>query len=259
MRTIVCIKQVPETNEVKINSESNSLIREKGNMTINPVDMYALEEAIRLSGETCGSSTAVSMGIPEVSELLRNAIGLGIDDAVLLSDRAFAGADTLATAYALSMGIKKLGDYDLIICGRNSTDGDTGQVGPSLAEKLGIPHITCVNRIIETGTDYIRCSRLSENGHEIVEMSLPGLITVVKGINEPRLPSLTRMMKARRADIPILTAGDINADINLCGFTGSPTKVVSTNVPVKETSIEMFSGSEEEQAQMLIEKLNRLL
>ncbi|OPX45230.1 acryloyl-CoA reductase electron transfer subunit gamma [Ruminiclostridium hungatei] len=259
MRTIVCIKQVPETNEVKIDSENNSLIREKSNMAINPVDMYALEEAIQLSRVSGGSSTAMSMGIPEVSELLRNAIGLGIDEAVLLSDIAFAGADTLATAYALSMGIKKLGDYDLIICGRNSADGDTGQVGPSLAEKLGIPHITCVNRIIETESDYIRCSRLSENGYEIVEMSLPGLITVVKGINEPRLPSLARMMKARKADIPILTARDIDADIKLCGFTGSPTKVVSTHIPLKETNIEMFTGSEEEQAQLLIERLNRLL
>jgi len=259
LRTIVCIKQVPETNEVKINNENNSLIREKSNMAINPVDMYALEEAIQLSRVSGGSSTALSMGIPEVSELLRNAIGLGIDEAVLLSDIAFAGADTLATAYALSMGIKKLGGYDLIICGRNSTDGDTGQVGPSLAEKLGIPHITCVNRIIETGEDYIKCSRLSENGHEIVEMSLPGLITVVKGINEPRLPSLARMMKARKADIPILTARDIHADINLCGFTGSPTKVVSTHIPLKETDIEMFTGSEEEQARLLVERLNRLL
>ncbi|HOJ12182.1 MAG TPA: electron transfer flavoprotein subunit beta/FixA family protein, partial [Clostridiales bacterium] len=149
MNIIVCVKQVPATNEVKLNKETNTIIREGVEAIINPFDMYAIEEGLRIKENTNGKVTVLSMGIPSVANQLKETVALGVDDTVLLSDRAFAGSDTLATSYALSMGIKKIGEYDLIICGKQATDGDTAQVGPSLAEKLGIPHTTYVRKIEE--------------------------------------------------------------------------------------------------------------
>jgi electron transfer flavoprotein beta subunit len=195
------------------------------------------------------------MGIPSVSELLKETIALGVDEAVLLSDRAFAGADSLATSYALSMGIKKISEYDVIICGKQATDGDTAQVGPSLAEKLGIPHTTYVRKIEEIKKGYIRCQRLTEDGFEVIEMPLPAVITVVKEINEPRLPSIKGMMRAKKAVINVWTADDIGADKDLCGLKGSPTQVVKTFVPVHDIQSEMLEGKPDEQAKKLCEKL----
>ena len=223
--------------------------------SINPFDTYAVEEALRIKDNHTGKVTAISMGIPSVSDMLKQTIGLGVDEAVLLSDRAFAGADSLATSYALSMGIKKIGEYDLIICGKQATDGDTAQVGPSLAEKLGIPHTTYVRKIEEIKERYLRCQRLTENGYEVIEMPLPAVITVVKEINEPRLPSIKGMMRAKKAVVNVWTADDICADINLCGLKGSPTQVVKTFVPIHDVQSEMFDGTPCEQAKKLSEKL----
>lgn len=255
MNIIVCVKQVPATTEVKMNKETNTIIREGVESIINPFDTYAIEEGLRLKDKTGGKVTVLSMGIPSVAELLKETIALGVDDAILLSDRAFAGSDTLATAYALSMGVRKIGNYDLIICGKQATDGDTAQVGPSLAEKLGIPHTTYVRKIEEVGEGYIRCQRLTEDGYEVIEMPLPAVITVVKEINEPRLPSLKGMMRAKKAVVPIWTADEINADKSLCGLKGSPTQVVKTFVPVHDIQSEMIEGSSEEQAKKLADKL----
>lgn len=255
MNIIVCIKQVPGTNEVKINKETNTIIREGVEAIINPFDTYAVEEALRIREKTNGRVTVLSMGIPSVAELLKETIALGVDEAILLSDRAFAGADTLATSYTLSMGIKKLGSFDLVICGKQATDGDTAQVGPSLAEKLCVPHTTYVRKIEEIREGYIRCQRLTDDGYEVIEMPLPAVITVVKEINEPRLPSLKGMMRAKKAVIPIWTAEDINADVNKCGLMGSPTQVVKTFVPVHDIKSEMLEGSPDEQAFKLAEKL----
>ena len=255
MNIIVCVKQVPATNEVKINKETNTIIREGVEAIINPFDMYAIEESLRVKENIGGKVTALSMGIPSVANQLKETIALGVDDAVLLSDRAFAGSDTLATSYALSMGIKAIGTYDLIICGKQATDGDTAQVGPSLAEKLKIPHTTYVRKIEEIKDGYIRCQRLTEDGYEVIEMMLPALITVVKEINEPRLPSIKGMMKAKKATVKILTADDINADKSLCGLKGSPTQVVRTFIPIHDIDSELIEGSPEEQAEKLINKL----
>lgn len=255
MNVIVCIKQVPGTNEVKMNNETNTIIREGVESIVNPFDVYAIEEGVRIKERTDGKVTAISMGIPSVAEMLRETIALGVDEAVLLSDRAFAGSDTLATAYALSMGIKKIGAYDLIICGKQAIDGDTAQVGPSLAEKLGIPHTTYVRKIDEIRDGYIRCERMTDDGYEVIEMTLPALITVVKEINEPRLPSLKGMMRAKKAQIPVWTADDVGADKELCGLKGSPTQVIRTFVPVHETKSEMIQGEPAEQARILVEKL----
>ena len=255
LNIIVCVKQVPATNEVKINKETNTIIREGVEAIINPFDSYAVEEGLRIKDRLGGKVTVMSMGIPSVADLLKETIGLGVDDAVLLSDRAFAGADTLATSYALSMGVRKIGACDLIICGKQATDGDTAQVGPSLAEKLGIPHTTYVRIIEEIGEGYIRCQRLTEDGFEVIEMPLPAVITVVKEINEPRLPSIKGMMRAKKAVVSVWTADDIGADKNLCGLKGSPTQVVRTFVPVHDIQSEMIEGAPDEQAAKLAEKL----
>lgn len=255
MNVIVCVKQVPGTNEVKWNKETNTIIREGVEAIINPFDTYAVEEGVRIKEQTGGKATVISMGIPSVAELLKETIAVGIDDAVLLSDRAFAGADSLATSYALSMGIKHIGEYDLIICGKQAMDGDTAQVGPGLAEKLGIPHTTYVRRIEEIREGYIRCQRMTEDGYEVIEMPLPAVITVVKEINEPRLPSLKGMMKSKRAQVKVWTTDDIGADKSLCGLKGSPTQVVKTFVPVHDVNSEMIEGTPEEQASYLARKL----
>jgi len=255
LNVIVCVKQVPATNEVKMNKETNTIIREGVEAIINPFDTYAIEEGVRIKQKMGGKTTVISMGIPSVANLLKEAIAVGIDEAVLLSDRAFAGSDSLATSYALSKGIEKIGDYDLIICGKQAIDGDTAQVGPGLAEKLGIPHTTYVRKIEEIKEGYIRCQRMTEDGYEVIEMSLPAVITVVKEINEPRLPSLKGMMKAKRVEVKVMTASDIGADINLCGLKGSPTQVVKTFVPTHDVQSEMIEGEPKKQAEQLAKKL----
>lgn len=255
MNIIVCVKQVPATNEVKMNKETNTIIREGIEAIINPFDTYAIEESVRIKEKIGGKTTVLSMGIPSVANLLKETLAVGIDEAVLLSDRTFAGADSLATSYALSKGIEAIGDYDLIVCGKQAIDGDTAQVGPGLAEKLGIPHTTYVRKIEEIREGYIRCQRMTEDGYDIIEMPLPAVITVVKEINEPRLPSLKGMMRAKRAVVTVLTAKDIGADSDLCGLKGSPTQVVKTFVPVHDVQSEMIEGEPEEQAKKLVKKL----
>ncbi|NLM11245.1 MAG: electron transfer flavoprotein subunit beta/FixA family protein [Clostridiaceae bacterium] len=255
MNIIVCVKQVPGTNEVKINRETNTIVRESAEAIINPFDEHAIEEGVRLKEKTGGKVTVLSMGIPKVADLLRETIAVGVDDAVLLTDRAFAGADTLATSYALAMGIRKLGEFDLIICGKQAIDGDTAQVGPSLAEKLGIPHATYVRKIEEIRDGYMRCQRMTDDGYEVIEMPLPALITVVKEINEPRLPSIKGKLKAKKTEVKVLSAEDIGADLNLCGLKGSATQVIKTFTPVHEVKAEMIDGTAREQARTLVDKL----
>ena len=256
MKVIVCVKQVPGTTEVKMNKETNTIIREGVEAVINPFDSYAVEEGLRIkerAGE--GKVTVLSMGIPSVADILKETIALGADETVLLSDRAFAGADTLATAYALSMAIKKIGEFDIILCGKQATDGDTAQVGPSLAEKLGIPHTTYVRKIEEIKDGVIRCQRMTDDGYEVIEMPLPAVITVVKEINEPRLPSLKGMMRSKKAEIPVWTLADVGADPELCGLKGSPTQVVETFVPEHNINSEMIEGEPKEQANKLADIL----
>ena len=255
MNVIVCIKQVPGTTEVKMNKETNTIIREGIKSIINPFDTFAIEEALRIKDKFNSKVTGLSMGIPDTSILLKEAMSLGVDEAYLLSDRAFAGADSLATAYTLSMGIKYINDYDLIICGKQATDGDTAQVGPSLAGKLNIPYITYVSEIQELKDGYIRCKRLIENGYEIIESILPALITVVEDINVPRLPSIKSLRESFHKKITMLNANDINADTTLTGLNGSPTQVVKTFIPEYDITSEIIEGNPDEQADKLVDKL----
>lgn len=255
MQIIVCVKQVPATNEVKLNKETNTLIREGVEAIINPFDTYAIEEGLRLKQRFGGMVTALSMGIPGVAELLKQSIALGVDRAVLLSDRKFAAADSLATARALSGGIRKIGNFDLIICGKQATDGDTAQVGPGLAEQLGIPHTTYVRSIEYVGGKIIRCTRLTDGGQDTVEMVLPALITVVKDINVPRLPSIRGLRRAGSTAVKVWGADDIQADERHIGLKGSPTQVVKTFVPSHTTESELLTGTASEQARRLLDRL----
>jgi len=258
MNIVACIKQVPGTTEIKIDPETNTLVREGVESIINPFDCYALEEAVRLRERCGGKVIAISMGPPQADAALRETISLGADEAILLSDRAFAGSDTWATSYVLSKAIAKMADYDVIICGRQTLDGDTGQVGPELAEMLEIPFVAYVSKVEEIREGYIRVQRMVEEGYETIEMSLPAAITVVKEINVPRLPSLRGSMKAKTAQIPVWTATDIGVEGNKVGIAGSPTRVVKVFFPQRTRNSEMLQGSLEEQVEQLLERLQNI-
>ena len=255
MNIIVLVKQVPDTSEVKINRETNTLIRDGVPSIINPYDRYAIEEALRLREKHGGKVTAVTMGPPQAVEALKEAVSLGVDDVVLLSDRAFAGADTWATSYALSQGIRKIADYDLVIAGKQAIDGDTAQVGPETADMLGIPFVAYIRKIEQVEGRTMVAERLMDEGYDVVETSLPALITVVKEINEPRVPSLKGKMKAKSLKVTAWTAKDIGADETKLGLKGSPTQVVRIFPPAPRGQREILSGSIEEQVATVAKKL----
>ena len=259
MNMVVCIKQVPGTTEIKIDPETNTLVREGVLSIINPFDCYALEEAVRLRERCGGKVIAISMGPPQAEEALRETISLGADEAILLSDRALAGSDTWATSYILSRAMAKIADYDVIICGRQTLDGDTGQVGPGLSEMLGIPFVAYVSKVEELRDGYIRVQRMVEEGYETIEMALPAVITVVKEINVPRLPSLRGSMKAKAAQIPVWSAEDIGVEGDKAGIAGSPTRVVKIFFPQRTHKSEMLQGSTEEQLEQLVERLREIV
>ncbi len=274
MNVIVCIKQVPNTADVKIDPKTNTLIREGVESIINPFDTYAIEEAARLKEKFGGKVTVISMGPPQADAALREAISLGCDEAILISDRAFAGSDTWATSYTLSQAIKKIGSFDVIICGKQASDGDTAQVGPGIATHLDIPQVTYVKKIEEINPvrdtsnldnstkvsngvkdNRARVERLVEEGFEVVETSMPCLLTVVKEINTPRLPSLKGKMKAKSAQIIKWGAKDMDCDPKQIGLEGSPTKVVRIfNPPPRKGGIKL-TGEPQEAVDKLVELL----
>lgn len=259
MHTIVCIKQVPGSTDVKIDPDRGTLIREGVESIVNPFDMYAIEEGLRLKERFKGRVTVISMGPPQAKEALKEAVAMGCDQAILLCDEAFAGADTWATAYTLSKAIEQLGSYDLIICGRQAIDGDTGQVGPGIACQLGIPQLTYVSKIEEVNLNEkkIRVERLLEEGKEVVEAPLPALLTVVKDINQPRYPTILGIRRAAKTEIPVWTVNNLKVNPKLIGLEGSPTRVVKVfTPPVREGKAEIIkSDSVEEAASILVERL----
>ncbi|MBN1696957.1 MAG: electron transfer flavoprotein subunit beta/FixA family protein [Spirochaetales bacterium] len=257
MKVIVCIKQVPDTTNVKINPETNTLIREGVESIINPFDMYALEEGLRIKEKYGGEVIALSMGPPQVSISLKEAISLGIDNAYLLSDRAFAGSDTLATAYTLAAGINALDGADIILMGKQAIDGDTGQVGPGVAENLSLPHITDVRKIEAIDSSgYIVVERLLENGYLRLKTKLPVILTVVKEINEPRLPSLKGKMRAKKEEVAVWTKDDLDVDMERIGLTGSPTQVIKIFTPPKPSGGKIFQGEPGDMVKQLIDHLH---
>jgi electron transfer flavoprotein beta subunit len=259
MHFVVCIKQVPDTHDVKINPETNTLMREGVESIINPFDMYAIEEGLRLRDRLGGTVTALTMGPPQAEVALREAIAMGVNQAILVSDRAFAGSDTWATSYTLSKALEKIGDYSVILFGKQASDGDTAQVGPGVATHLDLPQITYVRKIEEIDQDRIVAERLLESGFESIESPLPCVLTVVKEINEPRLPSLKGKMAARKAEITKWGAADIAADPAKLGLNGSPTKVVRIFSPTPREGGEMIEGDPDEIARKLVEKLKDII
>jgi electron transfer flavoprotein beta subunit len=255
MHIVTCIKQVPETTDVRINPETNTLMREGVESIVNPFDTYAIEESLRIREKTGGKVTALSMGPPQAENALREAISMGVDEAILVSDRAFAGSDTWATSYTLAMTIRKLGDVSLVICGKQASDGDTAQVGPGIATHLEMPQITYSRKVEDIDDNRIVAERLLEGGYEVIEAPLPCLLTVVKEINEPRLPSLKGKMSARKARIPTWGAEDIDADPQKLGLDGSPTKVVKIFSPPPRGGGEILEGDPDEVVPDLVEKI----
>jgi len=260
MEIIVCIKQVPGTTNVKIDTQRGTLIRDGVESIMNPFDEYALEEGVRIKEKYGGRVIAITMGPPQAEAVLREAISRGADEGVLLTDKAFAGADTWATSYTLSEGIKKIGAYDMIICGKQAIDGDTAQVGPSLAEHLNIPHCAYVRKIenIDIENKYIIVHRMMEDGTDVIKMPLPALITVVKEINTPRLPSFKRMVLAKKAQLAVWGQKELRCDVNKIGLKGSPTNVEKVFTPPPRHGGEYIEGTPQEQARKLIEKLKQL-
>lgn len=233
MEILACIKQVPDTSEIKIDPVTNTLIRKGVPSIVNPFDMNAVETAIQLKEANPGSTvTLLTMGPPAATEALRDCFAMGCDRAVLLTDRAFAGADTYATSYALAVAAQKLGKFDVIVCGMQAVDGDTGQVGPEMAEHLGIPQVTyAIDAKIEEGK--LVCQRQQEDGYEVVECQLPALITVTKAINSPRHANVRGKIKAKRYEVEMLSADALGdkLDRSKIGLKGSPTKVKSAAPP----------------------------
>lgn len=255
MKIVVCIKQVPDTTDVKINPETNTLVREGVDSIINPFDMYAIEEGIRIKERMNGEVIALSMGPPQAEDALREAIALGCDDALLLTDRNFAGADTWATSYTLARGIKSIGEVDLVICGKQAIDGDTAQVGPGVAEMLNIPCISYVGKIEEIDEEHLKAYRMMEGGYHIIESPLPCLITVVKEINEPRMPSLRGKMNARKKEITRWNAADIACELDKIGQMGSPTVVEKIFAPPKREKGVILKGEPKDTSKKLVNEL----
>jgi electron transfer flavoprotein beta subunit len=257
VKIVACIKQVPDTAQVKINQQTETLILDGVENIPNPFDEFAVEEALLAREKYGGEVHVITMGVPDAIDVLRHALAMGADQAYLLSDEAFAGADTLATGYALSKAIEAISDVDLVICGKQAIDGDTGQVGPGIAAFLKIPQLTYVSKVREIDPDNNRIivERMLEDGKEVVACSLPAVMTVVKDINEPRLPSLLGIRKAAKAEIPTWGATDLPVDENRLGLTGSPTEVIRVFKPEQRTGGEILQGEIPDVVSQLTEKL----
>ncbi len=257
MRVVVCIKQVPDTTEIKIDPRTNTLKREGVKGIINPYDKNALELALQLREKHGGKVTVLSMGPPQAKEALREAMAMGADEVILISDRAFGGSDTLATSYTLARAIERLQGFDLVLLGKQAIDGDTGQVGPGVAEHLGIGQVTYA-RLVEVEGSRVKVHREGEGEVHLVEGELPLLITVTEEINKPRYPSVRGMLRARKAEIPVWSAEDLGVDLNRIGLQGSPTQVKKVFTPPAGPGGEILEGAPEQVAAELVEKLKEM-
>lgn len=239
MNICVCAKQVPDTQEIRIDPEKHTLIRTGVASILNPFDAYALETAVRLKEQSGGSVTVISMGPSQAQDMLRNCLAVGADAGYLISGNSFGGSDTLATSYILSQAIRAIEareklTFDLILCGKQAIDGDTAQVGPGIAEHLGLPQVTCA-LAIEEKEDRLHVKRECEIGYDIISVKLPAVITVSRSASEPRYPTVRSRMAAKKREIPVLSEKELGTvDRNRCGLSGSPTRVKTTCVPVRK-------------------------
>ena len=270
-RMVVCVKQVPAGAQAKIDPVTKTLIRSAGASILNPYDAFAVEAALQIRDNLAARKaqgahiTALSMGVPNVETLLKDLAARGVDDSVLLTDRAFAGADTIDTSYTLSLGVRDIeqqsGPVSLVICGHMAVDGDTAQIGPELAQTLDLPHVANVMRIEEVNPDggYLVVSCIAAEGRQTLKVQLPALITVSKDINVPRLPSIAGIRRAETAEVRKLGASDVNADPDMIGLKGAATKVVRTFTPDFGNSAERITGNAASCAEQVRAVLGRIL
>ena len=256
MKIIVCAKQVPDTNEVKIDPVKGTLIREGVPSILNPDDATALEAALRLRNQQGGCVSVLSMGPPQACYMLRECMAMGADEAYLLSSRAFGGADTCATSTTLAAGVRRIGSFDILFAGRQAIDGDTAQVGPQLAQRLGIPSVTYVQRIRSVTKDTAVVERQLEDGYEVVEVRLPCLLTCVKELCEPRYMTVRGIVEAYEKEITVWNERDVALDPAECGLNASPTQVLRSFTPPQKGRGERLEGTVPEMARALVSRLN---
>jgi electron transfer flavoprotein beta subunit len=253
MNIVVCMKQVPDTNEVRIDPKTGTLIREGVPSIINPDDKNALEEALRLKESQGAHVTVISMGPPQAEKALREALAMGADEAILIGDRAFAGSDTLATSNTLAGALKKL-DYDIIFAGRQAIDGDTAQVGPEIAEHLNLPQVTYVEKVSVDGNE-LKVRRALEDGYENIRVKMPVLLTAIKELNEPRYMNIRYIFESSNKEIKVWTANDLDVDKTLLGLAGSPTKVKRSMTKEPKGQGELIVKPAKEAAEYAVMKL----
>ncbi len=256
MKIAVCVKQVPGSSDVQVDPDTGVLLRDGVDSKVNPYDLYALETALKIKEEKGAEIGIISMGPPQAMDVIREAFMMGADEGILLSDRRFAGADVLATSYTLAQGIKALGDIELIICGKQTTDGDTAQVGPEMAEYLSIPHIANVSRILEIGEKSITVEADMGETIEVQDIPYPCLITVEKGIYTPRLPSYKRKFTAMQKEIKVMSLDNLpDREEIKYGLKGSPTQVERIFNPEKIENRETIKGDAREIAEELYKRM----
>lgn len=258
MKIVVCIKQVPDTEaEVKWDLQKGTLKREDMDAITNPFDEFALEEALLTKEKYDGEIVAISMGPEKAADVLRNALALGVNQVYHISDPALAGSDTLGTSYALAKAIEKIGDADIVLCGKQATDGNTGIVASEIAARLGYSQLSFVGKIvdIDAANKKIKVERGIEGGKEVVEAKLPAVVSVLKGINEPRLPNLMGIRKAAKVQIPVWDTNEINAAKEKVGAEAAAVKVIELTTPPPRAAGEMLAGEVDEVSNLLVEKL----
>ena len=256
MEIVVCVKQVPGTSEVEVDPVTGVLKRDGVDSKMNPYDLFALETALRIKKENNAILKTITMGPPQAKKVISESFSMGVDEGAIVSDRKFGGADVLATAYTLAQGIKKIGNPDLIICGKQTTDGDTAQVGPEIAEYLNIQHVTNVTKIIEVGEKSIVVETDLPTTLEVCEISYPCLLTVEKDIFQPRLPSFKLKMETKDKEIPMITLKDMDdTDEKHYGLNGSATQVIRIFPPEPNTDKDIVRGNSDELTETLFNKI----
>ncbi|MGL5439025.1 MAG: electron transfer flavoprotein subunit beta [Filifactoraceae bacterium] len=257
MKIIVCVKQVPDTTEVKIDKTTGTLIRDGVPSILNPDDANALEEALKIKDINKDAEiTVISMGPPQADVMLRECLAMGADNAVLVSDRAFGGSDTWATSNAISAAIKTLGEFDIVFAGRQAIDGDTAQVGPQISEKLGIPQVTYVEEFSIEGKE-ITVKRQLEDGYELIKVNAPVLLTAVKELNEPRYMALDKIFEAYEKEIKLLTINDLDITTAEVGLKASPTRVFRSFSPELKGAGKILEGTTKEVVDQLVSQLKQ--
>jgi electron transfer flavoprotein beta subunit len=258
-RIIICVKAVPDpklADHIRIDPVSKTLNRSAAPLVLNPLDKHAVEAALQIKETTAGSFlTVISMGPPEAGNIVRECLALGADEGILLSDRAFAGADTYATAFTLARGIEKIGRFDLILCGMASSDSGTEWVGPQIATFLGAPVVTMVSELTETEQETWKVKACIENGYRLMQVKLPALFTVTRELNSPRSLSFSGIVRARKKLVICWSAEDLGVAENMLGLSGSPTVVSAMTTRSSRRQVEIINGTSEEKAEKLVQKL----